>query len=214
MSISPNYPQDSTIFAAGPDGVYRSTDQGTIWNLINNGMDDTKVLSMSISPDFENDNTIFVGTLEGVYKSVDRGSSWDKVNVGLSGASVLSISVSPNYKNDSTIFAGLMGTRRMRSFGGGEYQTPNGGIYRSTDGGLTWSDLSNRPKISPVAIAISPAFNDDQLLLAGTLDNGILRSSDGGDSWERVAHDLIFERFAAISFSPFYSTDSTAFSAA
>ena len=39
MSISPNYPQDSTIFAAGPDGVYRSTDQGTIWNLINNGMD-------------------------------------------------------------------------------------------------------------------------------------------------------------------------------
>ncbi len=184
MAVSPAFETDGTVFAAGPSGVYRSTDGGGRWERINNGLENPRVLSLVISPSYPEDSTLFAGTTDGVYQSIDGGASWSPADTGLTGATVLSLGISPNYSTDSTIFAGLLGRRTGQSFGGGDFTTPDGGLYRSTDGGATWTEIDEAYRqVSPIAISLSPNFGADSTAFAGTLHSGILRSTDGGNTW-------------------------------
>ena len=132
--------------------------------------------------------------------------------MGLTGATVLSLGISPDFQSDSTIFAGLLGRRTGRSFGGGEFSTPDGGLYRSINGGATWTEVDEGfRQLSPIAISLSPNFALDSTALIGTLHSGIMRSADGGTTWRRVEEGLTFQRFPAVEFSPEYQTDSTIF---
>ena len=80
VAISPDYPIDQTIFVAGNNGVYKSTDGGTSWIVVNNGLPSGSQMALAISPNFLNDQTIFVcgsyGLNNGIYKSIDGGDSW------------------------------------------------------------------------------------------------------------------------------------------
>ena len=91
----------NNIFAgtSGSGGVYLSTNNGTSWAAVNNGLTNTSVQSLAVSG-----TNIFAGTQGGVFLSTNNGTSWTAVNHGLTNTSVLSLAVS-----GTNIFAGTWG---------------------------------------------------------------------------------------------------------
>jgi hypothetical protein len=107
---------------------------------------------------------------------------------------VVSLGISPNYANDQTVFAG--------TYAPGEYQ----GIYKSTDGGLSWSKIL--PTGSYVSsFGISPNYASDQTVFAGTDGGGVYKSTDGGLSWSHIGLANVF----SLGISPNYANDWTIF---
>lgn len=125
VEISPNYPQDLTLLAAtSRSGIFKSTDGGATWEKLPNS-DLLTGLNMAFSPAYASDNTIFFGTMQkGLIKSVDGGQT--TIPTGLPNAFVMNVALSPNYQGDQTLFA-----------------TTYQGVYKSTDGGDTWSYTYN-----------------------------------------------------------------------
>lgn len=95
-------------------GVFVSSDDGTTWTQMNNG------LSGSVSAIAVNGNILLAGTGSGVFRSSDNGNSWIPVNSGLNSQGVTSFVVV-----GSTIFAGT-----------------NGGIFKTTNNGTLWTQVS------------------------------------------------------------------------
>lgn len=198
--FSPNYAQDLTIFnVAASCGnywsyggeVFRSTDGGNSWG----GIARLGGLSLAFSPNYAVDQTVFVGT-SGIFKTNDGGSTWTAVS--FSGyPTVNALVISPGYSNDFTVFAGT-----------------NSGVYKSADGGLSWSllnvGLSYIPAIT--SLAISPNFVNDQTILASGQLIGALKSTDGGANWSAVnggfAGAVIIK---SLAISPGYPCDGTVF---
>lgn len=143
-----------------------------------------------------------------VYKSVDGGATWARADTGLPSPGVgflntvnaISLVIDPI--NTGTLYVGLAGIY-------GDPGTPNGavaGIYKTTNGGLSWTAVNNglpgRPGASSLppdvpALAIDPI--NPQVLYAGVSvsDNpgapvaGVYRSSDGGGSWSNASNGLV-----------------------
>ena len=124
----------------------------------------------------------------GVYRTRDAGKSWQQVLKidADSGASDVSIDVS----NPRIVWAGSWQMRRspwgMESGGEGS------GLWRSADGGDTWTRLSAGQKGLPegdwgkVGVAVSPADGNRIYALIEAKEGGLFRSDDGGDSFERI----------------------------
>ena len=92
----------ANLFAAGdPFGVYRSTDHGATWTLVNNGLDDLRIFAL-LSPDGTH---LFAGGAGGVYLSADNGNTWSTVSTGLT-TGVLELALSAD---GSTLLAGTSG---------------------------------------------------------------------------------------------------------
>src|SRR5262249_12727280 len=99
----------------------------------------------AIAIDSRDSSTIFAGTEDrGIFRSTDGGASWISVRSGMRDVFVESIAIDP--ADSSRIFASASTTT---SSPGGPVTT--GGIYRSTDGGLTWSRVLDQ--FGPIAIA-------------------------------------------------------------
>jgi hypothetical protein len=137
LSISGN-----NIFAGTFNGVYLSTNNGSNWTAVNNGLPKTFVYSIAISG-----SNIFIGTSgSGVFLSTNNGGSWTAVNNGITGygLNVMSITV-----NGSNIFAATAA-----------------GVYLSTDNGGTWTAFNSGLKGGGLFVA-SLAVKGDYIL-AGT----------------------------------------------
>ncbi|MGB0974522.1 MAG: VPS10 domain-containing protein [Flavobacteriaceae bacterium] len=118
-------------------------------------------------------NTIFVGAPSGgVWKSTDNGSTWTEFSGGLTRLGVSSIVIDPN--TPSTIYIGT-GDRD-----GGD--APGYGVWRSTDGGMTWqahnTGMGNR---TVYEILMDPT--DSNILIASTNGGRIYRSTNAGANW-------------------------------
>jgi photosystem II stability/assembly factor-like uncharacterized protein len=187
--------------ATATGGVFKSTDMGTKWLPI---FDEQAVLTIGdIGIDPINPDIIYIGTGEangghnnfpggGVYKSFDGGSSWQ--SLGLENtASIGRILVDPS--DTQRIFVAAVGS----------YFAPNPerGVFRSDDGGLTWSKvLFVSDSTGAIDIVMNP--NNPDNLLAAMWErvrrprdfhlygktSGIYRSFDGGDSWELLSNGL------------------------
>lgn len=130
--LSPNYASDQTVFAAMPigvalqPGVYRSNDAGGSWTLIG-GSDAVSVLKVAVSPEYATDGKLFVGTLErGLMVSQHGGAL---APTSLAEPLVTALAVSPTFQTDRTIMVGAYA-----------------GLFKSTDGGATWTMLSVRSR--------------------------------------------------------------------
>lgn len=184
------------------DGVYKSTDGGDNW--INVGLEESERIT-KIAVDPTDSNTVYVcapGKLwsdsdeRGVFKTTDGGKTWTKVLKGANlstGCSMLSL----DPKNPKTIYAGMWDFRRkgwtFRSGGDGPNAPSGSGLYKSMDGGATWTELDSKsaPGLPSkpwgrVAVTVAPS-NPNVVYAVVEADppkNGLYRSGDGGKTWE------------------------------
>ncbi len=149
--------QANVVFAATGGGVYRSTDGGRTWANRSAGLPAVEVNGID-GPSWR----LYAGTTgQGVWRSVN-GGVWTQTTDVFAGATILSVAVQPN--NPMSVLAA----------------TP-AGIFRSTDGGTTWSEPGGGlPTQSVIDLAYSPF--DSQLVL-GAGQQRIFQSSNGGQSW-------------------------------
>src|SRR5438132_4194570 len=194
-----------TLFiGAASGGVWKSDDGGTRYRPV---FDEQPVQSIgAIALDPKNPKNVWVGTGEswmrnsvsigdGIYKSTDGGETWTHAGLEKSER-VAKIAVSP--KDSDTVFACVPGARWSDS--------PDRGLYKTTDGGKTWKQVLKGPNLSTgcTAIAIDPTNPD--VMLASMWDfrrkgweyrsggesptapsaSGLFRSADGGNTWTEI----------------------------
>ena len=172
------------------DGVYKSIDGGQTW--ANVGLRDSRRISR-IVVDPRNANMVYVAALghayapndeRGVYKSSDGGLNWSKVldQGPETGAADLAIAAD----NPSILLATMWRAHRPPWSTYGPITEPGGGLYRSTDGGQTWSHLTGKglPEGDWVRTGVAVSANGKRVYaLIDAKSPGLYRSDDGGDTW-------------------------------
>jgi photosystem II stability/assembly factor-like uncharacterized protein len=179
------------------DGVYRSDDGGKSWR--NMGLKASEHIGR-IAIDPRDSNVVFVaaqgplwssGGERGLYKTTDGGKTWKAVIPGTENTGATDVVIDPEHPD--LMYAATWQRRRhfYTLIDGG----PESAVYRSTDGGNTWSRV--RSGIPPgdlgrIGLAISPA---DTNVVYATVEasgttSGIFRSSDRGATWERMSSTI------------------------
>ncbi len=173
------------------NGIYRSLDGGKNWDHV--WQAEGQIGTIAVHPDNENiivaaalGSPFGPGPARGVYRSTDGGDSWQRVLFvdDDTGAS----DVAFDEQNPNILFAGLWQTRRtpwsMQSGG------PGSGLYRSRDGGDSWSQLKGKGLPDgiwgKVGVRVAASKPERVYALIEADEGGLFRSDDGGDSWERI----------------------------
>ena len=176
------------------DGAYKSTDGGETWEHV--GLRETQnIARIRIHP--ENCDVAWAAAFgkhsannpeRGVFKTTDGGESWRKVLYKSERAGAVDISVDAT--SPDVIYAAVWEAWR-RSWGmssGGE----DSGLYKSTDGGESWTEITGNVGLSDgpvgkIGVAVSPANpNRVWALIEHEPDGGVWRSDDAGATWEKV----------------------------
>jgi photosystem II stability/assembly factor-like uncharacterized protein len=133
----------------------------------------------------------FAARHSGLYQSDDGGVNWRFAFEGLNlGESVVTLAVALS-PDDQTVIAGIIG-----------------GVVRSSDAGKSWQVTTFRsPPPAVATIGISPNFEHDSIVLAGTVEDGIFRSTDGGRLWKAANFGLLDLNVLALAMSPDFGQD-------
>jgi photosystem II stability/assembly factor-like uncharacterized protein len=178
------------------DGVYKSTDRGKTW--VHLGLEDTRhIARIRIHP--RHPDLVYVAALghafgpnvqRGVFRSADGGKTWEHVLFRSDKAGAIDLSMDPH--NPRILYAAIWEARRTPwslTSGG-----PDSGLYKSTDGGDTWTELTHNPGLPKalkgrIGVAASPAKPDRVWALVEAEDGALFRSDDGGATWQRLSDD-------------------------
>lgn len=177
------------------NGVYKSTDAGATWTQV--GLELTRNTGrIAVHP--TNPDIVFAATMgdlfgnnpdRGLYRSTNGGTSWLKVLSSSDSTGAIEVVINPI--NPDTVFACLW--ERVRRPDRRNYGGPSSGIYRSYNGGTTWTKLSNGlpTGINLGRIGIDIAKSNPATLYATLTDNfgahvGTFRTNNNGDSWVNV----------------------------
>jgi photosystem II stability/assembly factor-like uncharacterized protein len=188
-------------------GIYKSADAGKTWMFI--GLRDVgQIGAVEVHP--TNPNLVYVAAIgdpfrptpdRGVYRSADGGTNWDKVLFVSDSTGAVDLEFAPD--NPREIYASMWrGERKPWTIISGARE---GGIYKSTDGGDTWTKLTNglpQGLFGKSDLAVSPADPGRvyALIEAVEPEDGLYRSDDRGMTWRQVtSYNPILNR-------PFYYT--------
>ncbi|HKW98791.1 MAG TPA: hypothetical protein VJN43_13720 [Bryobacteraceae bacterium] len=179
--------------ASHGDGVYKSTDAGRTWKNI--GLRDTQQIGrIRVHP--KNPDIVYVAALghmsgpndeRGVFRSADGGKNWKKVLFKSNKAGAIDLILDPS--NPDVLYASIWEiVRKPWTFESGG---PDSGLYKSTDGGETWTEITRNPGlpkgiIGRIGIAVSPVNPERVWALVEAADGGVFRSDNGGKNWTRV----------------------------
>jgi photosystem II stability/assembly factor-like uncharacterized protein len=178
------------------DGVYRSRDAGKTWEHI--GFRDSHGISkIRIHP--TNPDIVFVASFgkysapseeRGIFKSTDGGNTWRRVLFRDANTGAIDIVIDRN--NPDVLYASLWQAYRKEytmSSGG-----PGSGMFKSTDGGETWTEITRAPGmpqegvVGRIGLAVSSANSNRVYALFENDNGGLFRSDDAGATWE-LAND-------------------------
>ncbi len=198
------------------NGVYKSADAGKTWRQV--GLADTQAIGrIRIHP--TNPDIVYVAALghpfgpnaeRGVFRTTDGGTTWKKVLFRSERAGAVDLCLDPS--NPRVLVASTWEVYRtpwMLSSGG-----PGSGLFKTTDGGDTWTELTRNPGlpkgiVGKVAVAVSPASSSRLYALVEAEDGGLFRSDDGGGTWTLVNADRDL-RQRAFYFSRIYADPKSA----
>jgi photosystem II stability/assembly factor-like uncharacterized protein len=179
------------------NGIYKSTDAGKTW--VHLGLrDGQQIPALAVDP--RNPNKVFAAVLghpygpneeRGLYRSTDGGQNWQKVITKDENTGASDVEIDPS--NPDTVYASMWEVREGPWEDGNRFDGSGGGLFKSTDGGATWHQLTNGlPKdLAQVYVAIAPS---DSRRLYATLSTAagklnVYRSDDAGDSWTQITDD-------------------------
>ena len=181
----------------GYGGFWKSDDAGETWKKMNLDIDQVQVGRIAIHP--KNPDIVYIAIIgdlfkdsnkRGVYKSTDGGKSWRQVLFSNERSGAVDISIDKN--NPRIIFASTWNIRRtpysLESGGEGS------GLWKSTDGGETWKNISDNEGLPSgiwgiSGVSVSPVNSKKVFALIENKEGGLFRSDDGGSSWEKVNED-------------------------
>jgi len=178
------------------NGMYKSTDAGKTWAHI--GLDNTRQIGR-VLVDPQNPDVVFVAALghvyganpdRGVYRTRDGGATWQKVLFKGNDVGAIDLNFDPT--SSQTIYAALWNTRRPPwsiyppSYG------PGSGLYKSTDGGTNWTQLTSGLPIAGVGrigVAVAPSNRSRVYAIVDAQEGGLFRSDDAGATFTKVSAD-------------------------
>ena len=177
------------------NGVYKSMDAGKTWRNI--GLKDSRHIG-AVIVDPRNPNIVFVAALghaygpneeRGVFRTTDGGATWQKVLYKDTKTGAIDIVFDPH--NSHTLFAALWEVYRTPwSLNSGG---PGSGLYKSTDGGSTWTRAEGHGLpagiMGRIAVSVSGADSNRVYAMIESKEGGLYRSDDGGENWIRINED-------------------------
>jgi photosystem II stability/assembly factor-like uncharacterized protein len=180
------------------NGMWKSIDAGETWQHI--GLEDSRHIA-AIWVDPRNADIVFVAALghtfapnteRGIFKTTNGGKTWQKVLYKDDTTGAVDVAFAPDnpkigfaalwyhYVNPDTPFAGLLGT-------GGA------GIYKTTDGGDTWTPVEipqlAKAHLGRIGVVVAPGGQRVFAIVSERMQGGLYRSDDGGTSWKRITQD-------------------------
>ncbi|HTS47334.1 MAG TPA: hypothetical protein VMH05_05285 [Bryobacteraceae bacterium] len=178
------------------DGIYRSTDAGRSWTHLGlrNGQ---QIPQIAVDP--HDPNRLFVAVLghpygpnpeRGIFRSTDGGQTFEKVLYKDENTGANDVEIDPAHAD--TVYAALW-EARQGPWENGAWSGNGGGIFKSTDGGTTWRQLTKglpEEGVIQASLAIAPGRSSRLYAsIATSRGTGIYRSDDSGENWTRATDD-------------------------
>ncbi len=201
-SVLPDPQDGKSLLVTSPWGVYGTTDDGATWQERMKGM--RRWYTQSLVEDVRNNRTVYVVAEDGVYLSTDRAKSWTLLHgstapvtaflqlpghpetflLGLEDKGIrITTDGGRTWRNATTPFAtsiyGFGSSRDGRTVFAGGWGSA---LWRSTDGGNTWTSAGSIDGVDVVFCFLVDA-NDADHVFVGTDGNGVYESIDGGMHW-------------------------------
>ena len=177
-------------------GVWKSTDAGKTWSSL--GLDDTRHIGrIRLHP--RDPDTVYVAAMghlfgpneqRGLFRSRDGGETWEKILYVSDEVGCVDVAMDPT--NPRILYASFWRVKRT------PYSLESGGegssMWKSTDGGDTWTDITRNEGLPPGVIGInamtvSPLEPDRVWAIVEADDGGVFRSDDAGVTWRRTSDD-------------------------
>ncbi len=176
------------------NGMWKSTDAGKTWTHI--GLEDSEQIGrVRVHP--SNPDLVYVAAMghafgpndmRGVYRSKDGGKTWERILFVNRDAGAVDLAMDPT--NPRILYASTWRFRRGAYFfdSGGE----GSALWKSTDGGDTWKELSRNkgmPKgtLGIIGVSVSPSNPQNVWAIVEAKEGGVFRSRDGGETWTRTS---------------------------
>ncbi|HVT17035.1 MAG TPA: hypothetical protein VHQ90_12760 [Thermoanaerobaculia bacterium] len=168
----------ATLYAGcGAGGVFKSTDGGTTWTAIDSGLSLNELAVYALAIDPAHTATIYAGTSRGVFKTTDGGANWSSINSG---------PLNPTFPRPAIYALTIDPAHPGTLYAGGSLDTRTD-LFKTTNGGLSWTAINPANLSSTHALAIDPT-HPATLYAAGF--GGVFKTGDGGRSWIAVNSGL------------------------
>ncbi|HKB64325.1 MAG TPA: hypothetical protein VKC61_00625 [Pyrinomonadaceae bacterium] len=180
-------------------GMYKSVDAGMTWSYI--GLSDTRQIGRVLI-DPKNSDIVLVAALghgfgpnaeRGVYRTTDGGKTWTRVLSKDENTGAIDLAFDPD--NSRTVYAALWNVRRPPYSAYAPITGPGGGIYKSTDGGASWKEISGHGlpagKLGRIGLDVSAGQHGKRVyaLIDAGNSSGLYRSDNSGEDWTLMSTD-------------------------